>query len=110
MLTNVLNIRRLSQKLVNLIAHVELLMCLKVPSSQLLPDSSENLQSAGILSFTGFIRNALLRIKNATFEDGWPAMAGEIARLHAVFKVDILNDRLSTFRREGCSIGGLAHS
>lgn len=97
-LADILNVRGLSEQFVNLVAHIELLIGLEVPSGQLFPDSSENLHGSGVLGFTGLVRNALLGIKDATFEDGRPAMAREIAWLHAMVAVDILNNRLPAFR------------
>lgn len=87
MLADVLHIRGLGKKLVDLVADVQLLIRLEVSSSQLLLDSREYLQGPGVLGFASFVGNALLGIENTAFEDRWPALAGVVAGLDALFQV-----------------------
>lgn len=97
MLADVLHIRGLGKELVDLVAHVELLVVLEVSSCQLLLDPGEDLEGTSILCFAGFGRDALLSVENAAFQNGRSATR-EVARLYAVLEVDAFDDGLATLR------------
>lgn len=61
-LTNILHTRRLRQKLVDLVADIELVLGLKVPAGEFLSDSAKHLQRPGILGLAGFVGNTLLGV------------------------------------------------
>lgn len=105
MLTDILHTGRLGQKFVNLIAHIKLLGWLEVSASQLLFDSGKYLQRTRILGLPRFVGDALLSVEDTSFEDRRPAMTGEVAWLHALFEVDVLDDRLPAVRCERRTIG-----
>lgn len=66
-LTDILYTRCLREKLVNLVADVELLVRLEVPSCKLFLNSGKHLQSSGVLGLASLVRNSLLSIENASF-------------------------------------------
>lgn len=100
MLANVLHVRRLRQKFVHLVAHVELLVLPEVAAGQLLLDSRKHLQGAGVLQFPRFVGNALLGIEDAALQNRRPAVASVIAGLHSILPVDIGGHGLPTFTGE----------
>ncbi len=110
MLTNVLHTRRLCEKLVNLVAHIELLSGLEVMTRQFLPDPPKNLQRSCILCLACFIGNALLGIEDAALKNRRSTVAGEVARLNAMFNIDARDDGLAPLRVEWHSIWRLPNS
>lgn len=105
MLANVLHISGLGKEFVDLVADVELLVVLEVPSGQLLLDSGENLERASVLCLAGLGGNAFLGIENAAFKNRGSAVTRKVARLHTVFEIDAFDDRLAAFGCQRHSVG-----
>lgn len=97
MLANVLHVRRLRQKFVHLVAHVELFVLSEVAAGQLLLDSRKHLQGAGILQFSRFVGNSLLGIEDPALQNRRPTVARVIAGLDTVLPVYVGGHGLSTF-------------
>ena len=109
-LADILHIRRLRKELINLVADIQLLVRLEVLARQLLLDSGEHLQRAGVLRFPCFRRHAFLGVENAAFEDRRAAVTGVGTRLDAVLEVHARLARLPAFRGEWHSVWRFANT